>query len=578
MPKITSFQWWFANDRNAWQEGAFWNISWIEYRKNVAYLELAKWVTSVYDVASSNWIPVALTLWWNIGLSWRDVVTITNTGKVIDFSWVQSTTPSWDAVNAFEYGGRNFILWQNRLYRLASWSLASYDAWFFTFTVSTQYRPVLNFFWDLLIWNGTSVARVNETSLSPFPWSSTAATEYTAWVSNACIGWLDGTVYAITQVGTNVFVWCNNGSNTNLYIWDWASDNPSQAIRYTDKPVTNVALLWNMHYWWSKKQDYSIRTVNIGESYQPQIYIKTDYPVNPLSTNVFDDRNRLVVHVDNETYLNAIETLNDTVYLPWIGCIYSFWQYFPWVGSYSMGREIIFNGLYVNAMVSGWRTTWGRDFSWMLAFVHKQITGSNYTVAVYNSWQYWENPWVSYRSAVRTITGTATNWSNVILVSNTSNVSASDFTEVHWVWIPEWAYVTSVVANTSVTISSNYTWTTWPVEVTFGKIWKYESMEFIASDMHKWEDDIKITVPCYLPHSSTSIKIYEKRDGWSYSLIKTISYADYPWFQNVEIANQWKWRTKQLKFELITTDSDYSPRLYIWINNQTTPTWNITKN
>jgi hypothetical protein len=71
-----------------------------------------------------------------------------------------------------------------------------------------------------------------------------------------------------------------------------------------------------MHYWWTKKSDYGVRTVNIGESYAPQTYIKTAYPKVPLNTQNGADENRMIIHVNQNSHLNAIETLNDTVYLP----------------------------------------------------------------------------------------------------------------------------------------------------------------------------------------------------------------------------------------------------------------------
>ena len=490
--KITSFQWWFSNDKNAWQEGAFWNISGINFRKHTSYIELANAVTTIYNISSSNWTPVVATLWWNIWIAWRDVVVIMNTGKIFNYTSQQWTTPSWTATNAFTRSWRNYILWTNKLHILTAWSLSVFDADIYTFWVTTYYRPVLNFFWDILIGNGTSIARFNKDG---------TVSEYTAWVSNACIWWLDGTVYAITQIWPNVYVWCNNGNDTELYIWDWVSDNPLQKITYSDLPVANAISLWNMHYWWSKKSDYGIRTVNIWESYQPQTFIKTEYPKNPLTSNTWDDNNRMTIDVESSQYINAIESLNGIVYLPWIGCVYSFWRYYPWVWSYSLWREIKFDGTYVYAMVSGGTTTWSRDFWWMLWFVYKNVSG-NYTVAVYNAWQYWENPWVSYQTT-----------------------------------------------------------------------WTYESMEMLATDMYEWEDDSKLTIPCYIPDASTSIDVYGKTDQWSYSLLGTIDSSDFTWFWIKEIMKEWKWRTNQIKFVLNTTDPNYSPRVYIGVTNYTKPVW-----
>lgn len=574
MPKITSFQWWFANDRNAWQNGSFWNISGLEYRKNVGYMELSKGlITSVYDINTTNGIPVALTLWGNQWSAVRDIVTITNTGKVIDATGVQWTTPSWSAVNTFTRFGRNYILGINKIHLLASGSLNFFDPDIAigagtTFATNTDTRPVLNFNGDIFIGNGTNVARFNV-------WGTVI--EWVSGTTQPVIGWLDGNVMALTNIWPNIYVWCNNGSDTVLYIWDWVTNRPSQSIRYTDKPVINVALLGNIHYWWSKKSDYSIRTINIGESYQPQTYIKTAFPRFPLLSNRFHEDNRMVIHIGIDSNINAIETLNDTVFLPWIGSIYSFGRYQPWVWTYSLAREIVFSGDYVRAMVSWWKTSTGNDFWGYLWFVHSHTTDNHHSVAVYNSGQY-GGAWVFYRLAIRTIDCTATNGSNILLVNNTSQLTTSDpQTRVSWDGIHEWTYIVSLVLNTSVTLSANYTGTSGTVSVTFWDVWSYESMEFIASDMHKWEDDVKVTVPFYLPSSACSIKVYEKRDGGSYSLSKIINTTDYGvGFGVAEIASQWKWRTKQIKLILITTDSDFSPRVYVWINNYTKETWKLT--
>ncbi len=133
--------------------------------------------------------------------------------------------------------------------------------------------------------------------------------EYNPDTPSTVIGSLDGDVYAITQIGANIFVWCNNGIDTNLYLWDGITGRPSQKIRYADSPVRNVALIGNMHYWWSNKSDYSIRKVMIGESYQPQIYAKSVYPEYPLTTKYDGDKNRLAITDDSSTFVNAIETV-----------------------------------------------------------------------------------------------------------------------------------------------------------------------------------------------------------------------------------------------------------------------------
>ena len=78
----------------------------------------------------------------------------------------------------------------------------------------------------------------------------------------------------------------------------------------------NVALLGNMHYWWSAKSNTSIREILVGESYAPQAYIKSDYPKNTISSNPEDEKNRMALYVQNSYHTNAIETVGDIVYLP----------------------------------------------------------------------------------------------------------------------------------------------------------------------------------------------------------------------------------------------------------------------
>jgi hypothetical protein len=48
-----------------------------------------------------------------------------------------------------------------------------------------------------------------------------------------------------------------------MYIWDGVSERPSQKVTYPDKPVINVALLNNQHYWWTEKGSQSIKSVMV---------------------------------------------------------------------------------------------------------------------------------------------------------------------------------------------------------------------------------------------------------------------------------------------------------------------------
>ena len=473
--EITSFQWWLANDKNVGQEGAFWNSKNIEFRKNSAYIELNKWVQTLHSITASTATPRAITFW---GTGW----TIATDIVIFTSNWVYTTAGQQSVItdikNVVEANNKKYFITDTKLYEYTSPSVNTLKA---TYATSTEYRPMIDWFWDIIIWDGNKVALWTEAGVK---------VEYpTAWT----IGWLDGTVYAITVIGVNIYVWCNNGTNTNLYIWDGASTNPSQVIKYTDKPVMNVAQIANMHYWWSAKSNSSIREILIGESYQPQAYIKSNYPVT-ITTTPEVERNRMALYVDGNYHLNAIETVWDIVYLPWSARIFWFGKYFPWQ-PYSLASEFWYTGTYITCMCSGWITWWSQDAGAVLAFVARNWT--KFDINVINLWQ-------------------AVTWLNVIYASS----------------------------------------------------WFVETMEYLASSFADWEDNKKILVPYELPSSDTSIKVYAKFDrATSYTEIQTISSTDWTGYRVAEIALPWKWRTIQFKFELITTDTTETPKLYTWITN-----------
>ena len=485
--KISSFQWGIANDRNIGQEGAFWNSSNIEYRKNSSYIELGKGITTAFSVAS---IPTALSFWGSQSSILTDILVFCNDWKIFNSSGQQGTTAGGTIRNIIEANGKKYMIGNNKLDEFVA--LNNYTT-LKTFTNTTDFRPALNFYGDLIIGDGTQVARYNK------DWT---LQEYTVWWTTPTIWSLQGIVYAITQVWPNVYVWCNDWVNTIQYIWDWVSTKPTQKLVYSDIPVRNVALIGNRHYWWAAKSDYSISQVLIGESYTPQTFIKWDYPAFPLSSNTTNDKNRMALTTRANQDLNAIETMWDIIYLPWEGCIYWFGKYFPWdKNPYAFSRDITFTGTKVTAMTSWGQTGSGKDAGWFLAF--SALNWSNYDINIINFGQWGATPASTYASS--------------------------------------------------------------------GFI---ESMEYLAPDFAEWENSQKITFPFELPHSSTSIKVYVKYDRWSYNLIKTLDTTTY-WtgYNFAEISDTGKWKSKQIKFELITSNSAYTPKLYTQIINKQQEVW-----
>lgn len=608
---ISSFQWGLANDKNRGQKWAFWDAQGIEIRKNSEYVTLNRGVTETFSSVGITSPVVAITTTNYVDSSSSNSVSFlinelnafTSNWKIYENStWEIWSLPSSDTItNVFNTGWYNYILGWSSLYRFTNavrenilatntfssgwtgtnWSFTSWalhtawstvaltqssplvtvigeryhiicDLWisfsgtctvsigwttssnltigrndiylttsttaWISFTPSSTFdgtisyvrvdrvsdlassnwlgikllwsltasqtrRPVISFYWDLIIWDWTQVARYNKDgTIQVF----STATEYPV------IGWLDGTVYAITQIWSNIYVWCNNGWSTNMYIWDWLSSRPTQKVTYPDKPVINVALLNNQHYWWTEKGTQSIKSVMIWEWYQVQRYITSDIP-NAFGTETLDDPDRLALYW---TYTNAIETYGDIVYFPWYGKIYGFGWYFPW-DPVAFNKEITFNGTECTAMLT-------------------------------------------------VLTGGIGIWSNI-----------KDFTPYMTI-----AYLRSWVYYLWIIDFRDYNWT----YVSDGYL---ETMEYLGGNLWIEKNQKKLLVPFYLPHSSTSIEVYERKNqAGSYTLIKTINTTDYGTGFNVaEIADTWKWNTIQWKFKLITSNATYSPRLYVGITN-----------
>lgn len=496
---IESFQGWLANDRNQGQKWAFWNSKNIDYRRNSSFITLNKWSTDIITLPVSSWTPTCIQLWKNWWSFTSDIIVFTTT-KIISSAWVDYTFSSLVPVNTIEANTIKYIIWQSSLgtYTSSSWAVNESVVSFWS---STPTRPAINFYWDLIIWNWTSVCRYNK-DWTLITWTS-GTTEPVIW-------WLQWTVMAITNIWPYIYVWCNDTANTILYLWDWVSSSPNQVIKYNDTPVRNLALLWNQHYWWALKGNYSswqssIRSVHVWESYAPQTICKSDFPDYPLLTNKDSDNNRMAFYWNAYWFVNDIESIWDIVYIPWYWSIFWIWKYLPW-DKISLNREFSISWDYVQAMLSsGLSYTWV-DCSWILYYV-------------YNNWTGWTQPWTL-------------------------------------------AYINTWIKTATQT-------------PTYQSSWFIESMEYIALDFADGEDDKKIIVPFELPHTSCSIKIYDKKDrASSYTLIKELTYSSYTWYNVAEIQIQWKWRTKQIKFELITTDTAYSPKLYTWITNISVTAWN----
>lgn len=433
----------------------------------------------IVDVTSQSAWTCTVTIWGTTSSNlavWRnDIYLVTANTNGVSF------TPSNDSTIVLSY------VRVDRVSTLASpdglWVDNSYKS--LTTTWVTK-RPYINFFWDLIFGNGSGVARLNKDE---------TLIEYSTTVENPVIGWLDWTVYAITQIATNIYVWCNNWGTTNIYLWDGVSTRPSQKLTIADRPIINVALLSNQHYWWSQKWVQSQKFVHIGENLQNQVVVKSDIPRDPTSANNYE-QDRLALYWEQT---NAIETFGDYIFLPWYGKIYSFGSYYPGI-SKSLNKEFTYDGGECTAMLTS--TNYASNWTPTVADYYMLVTYKNNNI---------------------TLARPGTYYLGII-----------DFRE----W--NGSYATTGYVDT--------------MEYSEGNIWVPKNLK-------------KFLVPIELVNSNCSIKVYTNVDQAGFTLQKTLTTTDY-WtgFTVAEFTVSIKWHTLQVRYELITTSSTYSPRLYVWQN------------
>lgn len=390
MIQLKSFIGWLSINKTSWQEWSFYNSKNIDFRSETSEIKLSKKSSFVHQVASTDWVPTCMRFWYNWWTISTDIVVFTNSGKVFGGWTVRSTLSEW-IYNTIDANGVKYCIGNTKLFTFTSASsiAQTLDAGgsAVSFSTNTQTRPVINFHWDLIIGNGNSVARFNE------DWTFQ---EYGTTSTNPVIWWLDGTVRAITQIAQNIYVWCNNGKDTNLYIWDGVSTNPYQNITYSDMPVQNVALVWNNHYWWSKKGDYGIRKVLIWESYKPQDMATSEYPKYPIETSYDDPKNRLALQNNSFWWINDIEVIDWIVYMPWIWSLYWFGKYTE-AHKFAVAREHTFTGTTVTCMLSGDVTASWKQTGWFIVFAVKNWT--YYDINLINKWEENAIPASSYSSS-----------------------------------------------------------------------------------------------------------------------------------------------------------------------------------
>lgn len=170
----------------------------------------------------------------------------------------------------------------------------------------------------LFVGNGSVVTRI-DTSLST--WSSAD----TVTIENGF------TVNGLSQVGDQIFIYATDGSEGKQYVWDGVSSTPSGSLRWYDKPIQRVLNLNNVDYVITKTRYRS--SLFMVNGYQPVDTFKSPNVYVPGQERFDFDG----------TYLNAIETIGNTLIIPAFGGLYTYGNGSPGYPK-ALVKEFTWNG------------------------------------------------------------------------------------------------------------------------------------------------------------------------------------------------------------------------------------------
>jgi fucose 4-O-acetylase-like acetyltransferase len=103
-----------------------------------------------------------------------------------------------------------------------------------------------------------------------------------------------------------------------------------------------------------------------------------------------------------------------------------------------------------------------------------------------------------------------------------------------------------------------------------------DTMEYSEGNVWVTKNLKKLIVPVMLGNANCSIKVYLNINQAWFVLLDTLDQTRVwtLWFKAVEVPTSFAWNTLQVRYELITASSTYSPKLYVWQNivNEVTET------
>lgn len=604
---IESYTWWLSNDKNAWQKGSFYDCWNVDIRKNIAYAQLSRWVEEIMSHTSKVNV-IALTN--NVG--WTTIEEEINTfhddwtiqedltgeiWKAVDGSWVSTSDPLLNVVNDWT---NNWIIAQNYIYSFTKWVRENILA---TNTFASWWTGTN---WSAWVHTPWSSGQYSETvSTIPVSWERyhivVDVTSQSAWTCTVQIGW---TVSGNLAVGRNDIylttvnaftIFFNPSSTSTIVLWYIRVD------RVSDLTVSN---------WTGVKYRFARTNTSL---YAPALVWNNADIIYGAWTSV-SRINKDGTHMEYSTSLEqsvigwlawtvrAITQVWDTIYI-WCNWGGSTIRYtWDWITSRPNGKIVIADKPVVNCALLNnehyWWTQKGiksqkyvfqgaaqqnnlivkSDVPRDPTAISSYATGNIQTYEQDRLALYWE--WINaietfgdivYLPWYGKIYGFGKYYpSNPLafdksFVFNGTECTAmftSSTATVSWTWYDYSFYLLIGYKSWSSYYIGKIDmrdWNGW-----FATQGYIDSLEYMSSSTDVENEWKKYTIRFYLPHSSTSIKVYKNVNQAGFVLHKTIDTTAYSTGFNVaEVWDSWIWDTIQYRFELITSNSSYTPRIYV---------------
>lgn len=565
------------NWRNIWKietsVGTYWFIIW---NNALHQWELNSTKTNLWTYDTGTWInpdpEFDLWTWWTIWANWT-------------ISWWEAIHTSWST--AVLSRSMTSVIAQD--YRLATkcdvtaWTCAVKVDWttLATFSTSTnstipvkiyaaawtsellEFVPSTDFVWEI------SFCRVNEYDIIEYVetfnenapyiiinnfiyignWNviTEIDTTLSTWVLSDVVSVdLSFTIKWITKIWDQIFIYATDGSSTRQYLWDWASTFVWRSITWIDKPIINVANFANYDYvitWWTNRQ-----TLSIVNGYQLEPIIQTKDYVNNDARIYF-----------SLPYTNSIETIGSQLLIPWYWWIYTYWSKKPWFDK-ALIKEFLNNWNSINSMFfredlshklyayANWIIDW---VTWNYRFLYSLEEWWNEEYWVLDDQFTW---WIELNPIFWQTYSNIKNFEKII-----SWVTLETDTQVN-VYVKWWQYANVYIKWWPYTFAAWDTYTFW------GRT--YTVIDITESDWNDW----------YILHCSYSwSEITDNRDSWTFTrtawswpsttYVNLVRYGYELIWQitdetDPKLLKAFDFRTSQYAVELISFDSDYTPRLY----------------